>query len=251
MNTGLVYQHLHQNHISAMKPVILTLTALLLLTVMTHAVDPKFKPQNSDGKLPCQLFTPEIKPGEKYPIVLFLHGAGERGDNNTSQLKHGAKVFASPENQEKHPCFIIAPQCPIEQWWSGQNLDNAIAIVDELAKDPRVDTKRLYITGLSMGGFGTWSALEQRPKLFAAAIPICGGGNPSHAKLFKHIPIRAFHGDADKVVTPDKSQSMIDALETAGAKDATLTLYPKVGHNSWKKAYANPEVITWLFSHSK
>ncbi len=234
-----------------MKFITTNITALLLLSLMTHAADQKFEPQKNDGKLPYQLFVPEVNPGRKYPLVLFLHGAGERGDNNTSQLKHGARVFITPENQAKHPCFVIAPQCPKEQWWSGQNLKNAIATVDKFAKDPRIDTKRLYITGLSMGGFGTWSALAQRPKLFAAAIPICGGGNPASAKLFKHVPIRTFHGDADKVVTPDKSQAMIDALEKEEAKDAKLTMYPNVKHDSWTQTYKNPEVMTWLFSQSK
>jgi len=234
-----------------MKTLLSNLTALLLLTVMTHAADPQFEPQTSKGNLPYQLFTPEIKPGENYPLVLFLHGAGERGDNNKAQLKHGAREFIKSENQAKHPCFVIAPQCPKEQWWSGENLDNALTIVKKYAKDPRIDTKRLYITGLSMGGFGTWSALAKEPKLFAAAIPICGGGDPASVKRFKHVPIRAFHGDADKVVTPDKSQSMIDALKAARAKDATLTIYPGVAHNSWTQTYANPEVINWLFSQSK
>lgn len=234
-----------------MNPTISHFATLLLFTIMTHAADPKFEPKEPVGQLPYQLFTPAIKPGEKYPLVLFLHGAGERGDDNTAQLKHGAREFIKPENQAKHPCFVIAPQCPKEQWWAGENVDTALAIVEQFSNDPRIDTKRIYITGLSMGGFGTWSALAKEPKLFAAAIPICGGGDPATAERFKHIPIRVYHGDADTVITPDKSQAMIDALKAAGAKDATLTLYPNVGHNSWAQSYANPEVMAWLFTQSK
>jgi predicted peptidase len=222
----------------------------LALSILTHAVETTFKPQPEQGNIHYLLFTPEITSGKKYPLVIFLHGAGERGNDNKSQLKHGARVFTTAENQAKRPCFVIAPQCPKDQWWSGKNLEDVITIVEKFAKDPRVDTSRIYITGLSMGGFGTWSIIAQRPKLFAAAIPICGGGNPADAKTIKHIPIRAYHGDADKVVTPDKSQSMIDALKSFRAKDATLTLYPNVGHDSWTQTYVDPSVMAWLFEQS-
>lgn len=234
-----------------MKPIINILASILLLTVMTNAADPKFEPNTGKSKIPYLLYTPKTESGKKYPLVLFLHGAGERGNDNSAQLKHGAPAFITPENQAKNPCFVIAPQCPKDQWWPGENLDNVIDIFKKLARDPRIDTDRLYITGLSMGGFGTWDALEKNPRLFAAAIPICGGGNPKAAKLFKRVPIRIYHGDADDVIKLNESQSMIDALDKAKATDAKLTIYPGVGHNSWTQTYNNPEVMTWLFSQSK
>ncbi len=234
-----------------MKSLIYLLAPIIFFTTINLSAEPKFEPSPEKSKLPYQLFTPEIKLGKKYPLVLFLHGSGARGNDNSAQLQKGARVFTTPENQAKHPCFVIAPQCPSGQWWSGESLENAIAIVKELAKDPRIDTNRLYITGLSMGGFGTWNALEKKPNLFAAAIPICGGGNPKAAHLFKHVPIRTYHGDADNVINLSTSQSMIDALDKAKATDAKLTIYPGVGHDSWTQTYNNPEVISWLFSQSK
>lgn len=206
----------------------------------------------------------KIESGKKYPLVIFLHGAGERGKDNKAQLKHGVNAILKHTEKIGEPTFLIAPQCPTGIWWTNIDntakrtaeqkpitlLDAVLELTEDTAKTQAIDPKRIYITGLSMGGFGTWAALAKKPDLFAAAIPICGGGDPKTAAAFKHVPIQIFHGDADTVVKPDGSQKMFDALKQAGS-NAKLTLYPGVGHNSWTQTYDNQEIIRWLFSQTK
>jgi predicted peptidase len=202
---------------------------------------------------------------QRYPLVIFLHGAGERGDDNRIQLKHGMANYAADDLREKFPAFVIAPQCPANQkWvdvdWSGEkhtqppkaspSMHATRELIDALQKEYSIDADRIYITGLSMGGYGTWDALQRFPELFAAGAPICGGGDPSLAERIKHIPIWVFHGEQDTVVKPIRSRSMVEALEAAGAKPK-YTEYPKVGHDSWTATYANPEFHAWLFSQKR
>jgi predicted peptidase len=207
----------------------------------------------------------KIVEGEKYPLVIFLHGAGERGDDNEKQLVHGMRDFASDENMAKYPAFVIAPQCPEERKWAeidwtlesstlpekiSEPLGATLALVDEmLAKEP-IDNNRIYITGLSMGGYGTWDALARRPDFFAAAAPICGGGDPSTVARFKHVPIWAFHGDQDTAVKPNRSREMIEALQSAGG-EPKYTEYKGVAHDSWTQTYADPALHAWLFAQKK
>lgn len=208
-----------------------------------------FKPANYDAK-------------QKYPLVLFLHGAGERGSNNIMQLKHGMKVFTSDAFQAKHPCFIVAPQVPQNQKWSDVNwaeLTNALpdkpsrsmalamGALDSLQKQFSMDAKRLYITGISMGGYGTWDAISRWPDRFAAAAPVCGGGDMRQADKLTKIPIWCFHGDKDTAVPVLRSRNMIEAIKAAGG-NPKYTEYPGVGHNSWDKAYADPELYDWMFA---
>lgn len=200
--------------------------------------------------------------GKKYPLVLFLHGAGERGDDNTKQLVHGAKDFAEEGRRKEFPAFIVAPQCPTGKRWSEvdwskdsstlpESPSDAMALVkellDEMIDNSQVDTNRIYITGLSMGGYGTWDAIARYPNFFAAAIPICGGGDPGTVERFKSTPIWCFHGDEDQAVKVTRSREMVDALKKING-DVKYTEYPGVGHNSWTVTYANPEIYTWLFS---
>lgn len=217
-------------------------------------------------KLPYRIMPPaKIEPGKKYPLVLFLHGAGERGTDNAIQLVHGMTEFASDENRQKYPAFVVAPQCPQELQWVAVNwstdahtmpekptaaLAASLDLVTSLEKEFPIDSDRLYITGLSMGGYGTWDAIQRHPKRFAAAAPICGGGDPAFAKAIKDVPLWAFHGDKDDVVKPGRSTQMIDALKAVGAKPQ-YTLYPGVGHNSWSPTFANPEYYKWLFAQKK
>ncbi len=217
-------------------------------------------------KLNYRLLKPRpFDPAQKYPLVVFLHGAGERGDDNTKQLVHGMNDFASDEIMAKYPALVIAPQCPEGQAWGGINrlarvptpaneLTPALAAtlnaVDALRKEFPIDDKRIYITGLSMGGYGTWNALANRPELFAAAAPICGGGEVSTVNKFKYIPIWAFHGDQDATVPPGQSREMIAALKAAGATPK-YTEYAGVGHNSWAQTYADPALYEWLFAQRK
>lgn len=222
----------------------------------------------ADGgyKLPYRLLRPkDYDAGKKYPLVIFLHGAGERGSDNEKQLVHGMKDFASDDVMEKYPAFVMAPQCPAEEAWGGisrlaknptppDRLAPALAATLKAAEGLRsefsIDDKRIYITGLSMGGYGSWAALTHRPELFAGAVIICGGGQPASVAKFKHVPVWAFHGDQDKVVPPEQSREMVEALKAAGASPK-YTEYPGVGHNSWAATYANRDVYAWLFAQRK
>jgi predicted peptidase len=212
--------------------------------------------------LPYRLLKPEkIEPGQSYPLVLFLHGAGERGADNALQLVHGAGAFATPENRRKHPCFVVAPQCPLDRHWVEVDwalpshtmprepsvpLRLALELVDKLAAELPADKRRFYITGLSMGSFGTWDATARWPRYFAAAVPICGGDAAQAAKL-RNLPIWAFHGDRDATVRPRRTTDMIDAIRKAGGTPK-MTIYPGVEHDSWNRAYADPAVLDWLFA---
>ena len=204
----------------------------------------------------------DYQPSKKYPLVIFLHGAGERGDDNQVQLKHGMKDFADPERRKKFACFVIAPQCPQEQRWSdvdwsarthaipenaSPSMKMVMEVVDTMIESSGVDRTRIYLTGLSMGGYGTWDAIARYPGKFAAAVPICGGGDPNSVDRIGNLPIWAFHGDKDTVVIPERSRDMIDALKKAGVTPK-YTEYPGVGHDSWTATYSNPELYEWLFA---
>lgn len=226
--------------------------------------------QGSKGlTLPYRLF--KVKnpvAGTKYPLILFLHGAGERGNNNTSQLmaNAGATVWATDAHQAKHPAYVIAPQCPSDKQWVdtpwgdgsystttvavSDQLTTALEIADAVATELGTDPARQYITGLSMGGYGTWDAVVRNPTRFAAALPICGAADLSKADLIKLLPLWTFHGDADTTVPPKGTRDMVAALKAAGST-VKYTEYPGVGHDSWSMTYANEEVIDWLFQFKK
>lgn len=218
------------------------------------------------GKLLYRLLKPKgYDPSWRYPLVLFFHGAGERGDDNRRQLLHGMNGFASDKIMDAHPCFVVAPQCPRGlQWvdtpWSADGhtmpdkptapMRMALELVRQLQRDFSIDPSRIYVTGLSMGGFGTWDAIQRHPDWFAAAIPVCGGGDTAKAADIAHIPVWVFHGGSDRVVKTQRSRDMVAALKAAGGSPK-YTEYPGVGHNSWSATYANPDVYTWLFSQHK
>lgn len=244
---------------------------VLLWTTKVQAKDPlpleKRTYKDATGKeLPYQLMQPlVVEKGKTYPLVLFLHGAGERGTDNEKQLVHGVPQFASPDNRKAYPCFLLAPQCPSNQKWvevdwsadthtmpkvQGDAGRMALELVAQALKELPIDPKRVYITGLSMGGYGTWDLLARRPDLFAAAVPICGGADEATAPHIKHIPIWTFHGGKDGVVKPARSRNMIAALEKAGGKPK-YTEYPNVGHDSWNPAYRDPDMFKWLFAQKK
>lgn len=218
------------------------------------------------GKLPYRMLRPKnYDESKSYPLVLFYHGAGERGSDNSRQLVHGMADFASDRARDKYPCFVIAPQCPeAVQWvdtpWTAEAhimpakptepMRLSLELTEALAKEFSIDKQRLYVTGLSMGGFGVWDAMQRRPDLFAAAISICGGGDLNLAKQIAHIPVWAFHGADDPAVKPKRSRDMIAALKAAGG-NPRYTEYPNTGHNSWTATYANREVHEWLFAQRK
>jgi len=203
-----------------------------------------------------------IEPGKKYPVVLFLHGAGERGDDNRNQLAYLPELMSSEEQRAKYPCYLVAPQCRAGKWWIDMKqflgakgevppltsqMEAALAAFKQVLAEEPIDPQRMYLTGLSMGGFGSWALAAQYPKTFAALVPICGGGQPAQAEKLVDMPLWAFHGDADSVVPVARTRTMIEALRAAGG-DPKYTELPGVGHNSWSPAYEDPEgVIPWMF----
>ncbi len=182
-----------------------------------------------------------------YPLLLFLHGIGERG-NDLSKLKvYGpTRICSNPEKASKWPFILVAPQCPDSHFWSAAQLR---LLVEQVCDAYPVDRNRIYVTGLSMGGFGTWSILASWPELVAAAAPICGGGDPKSAKKMANTPIWAFHGEKDPLVPRKLSEDMVAALKGVGNKDVKLTIYPGVGHDSWTKAYADQQLYEWFLSN--
>lgn len=212
--------------------------------------------------LPYRLLKP-VNPQamESFPLVIFLHGAGERGNDNEVHIKHITELVLEPRNRGKYPCYVVAPQCPKNIMWAnfeGSNgnrkvretpsrpMQMVINLIEQVIKEYPIDESRIYITGLSMGGFATWELLARFPEKFAAAVPVCGGGAPSTANAFSHVPIWAFHGAKDKIVVPAESRRMIQALREAGASPG-YTEYPDVEHNSWVYAYDEPHLIHWMF----
>lgn len=202
-----------------------------------------------------------FEPGKLYPMVLFLHGAGERGSDNQSQLVWGAHAFADESFRSEHPAVVIAPQAPTGSFWSdltwlrgdgepSRPLALAHQVVQQYAGSYPIDPDRIYATGLSMGGFGTWDLITQHPDYYAAAMPICGGGNPELAYRLASFPVWTFHGALDTVVPPTLSRAMIDAIREAGGLPG-YTEYPDMDHFSWVPAYEDRFALEWLFSQSR
>lgn len=188
-------------------------------------------------------------PAKRWPLLLFLHGAGERGSDLEVVKKHGPpKRVASGTNL---PFIVVAPQCPANDWWeSTRQVLTLGALLDEVQAKHRVDPDRVYCTGLSMGGYGTWRLACETPDRFAAVIPICGGGRWFAVGAMKSVPAWVFHGAKDPVVPLAESQKMVDALKKAGG-NVELTVYPEAQHDSWTATYDNPAVYEWLLSHTR
>ncbi len=244
-----------------------SVTAFFLAVSLLRAGDAYEKAEfKHDGKsLLYRVLKPAaIEPNKKYPLVLFLHGAGERGNNNSAQLTHGSSLFT--KNRDKFAAFVIFPQCANGKRWTEVNWSDkkphvslkepsepmglTKQMLDGFIKANPVDADRIYVMGLSMGGFGTWDFAQRYPDFVAAAVPICGGADDSTAPKIKHVPIWAFHGSADTVVWTSRSRSMVDALKKAGGV-VRYTEYEKVGHNSWSRAFAEPELLPWLFAQKR
>lgn len=204
----------------------------------------------SDGKasLDYLVYLPEGYDKDKaklWTLVVFLHGAGERGADVQAVRKTG--LTQTLEQRGAIPYVMIAPQCPANTFWNIGTLDK---LLDQALSDYRVDKKRVVLTGLSMGGFGTWNWSVEHPERFAGLVPICGWGKIDQAAALKGMPIWAFHGDADQAVKFASGQAMVDAVKVAGA-EIKFTVYPGVGHNSWGKAYAEPELEAWILARKK
>ncbi len=182
---------------------------------------------------------------ERWPLLLFLHGSGERGDDLELIKKHGPpKQIHEGKN---FPCIVVSPQCPKDQRWQPMALS---ALVDEIVENFRVDEDRIYVTGLSMGGAGSWSLAVYAPHRFAALVPICGGGEVNRAKEIAHLPTWVFHGAKDPTVPLQRSQEMVEALKKHGG-DPKFTVYPDAGHDSWTQTYENAELYDWLLQQKR
>jgi predicted peptidase len=228
----------------------------------------------AEGKvLPYRILYPEnYDKNKKYPLILFLHGAGERGNDNEKQLTHGAKLFIKAENRKNFPAIVVFPQCPAESFWAVTKVDRTVQpikfgfdynetanwpltaandLVKKLVKEEGVDNSKVYIAGLSMGGMGTFESVFRNPELYAAALPICGGGDVNHYdKRILRTAFWMFHGAADAVVNVKLSQEMVEKLKTLKA-EVKYSEYPGVNHNSWDNAFAEKDFLSWMFSHKK
>jgi predicted peptidase len=250
-----------------MKTLLLLLSFLLMTPVLSRAAAMETGFLNATVRkgelsLPYVVYVPRnYSADRRWPVILFLHGAGERGENGLPQTQVGIGT-AIRMNPERFPCVVVMPQCPAGKSW-GAGIPNfspdapdiadlALAALDETVRKYNGDPDRLYLTGLSMGGYGTWYIGSKHPGKFAALLPVCGGGRPAEmAPALKSIPIWAFHGDADTAVPVQRSREMVEAIKAAGGAAIKYTEYPGVAHNSWDRAYGDPDAITWLLSHKR
>jgi len=199
------------------------------------------------GTMDYWLWLPKETPAEGAPLIVFLHGSGERGDDPSVVRKHGPPklVESMPALQ---PFMVVSPQCPAGQWWDVEVIK---ALTDAVVAKFRPNPARLYLTGLSMGGYGTWALAAKYPDFFAAAVPVCGGGDPAQAGRIKDLPLRVYHGAKDEAVPLARSQEMVDALKAAGAADVELIVYPELAHDSWTPTYDDPGLYTWLLTKQR
>jgi predicted peptidase len=212
----------------------------------------KFVQGKSKQGLNYQLFgDPKFDGTKRYPLLIWLHGAGQSGDDNTSQMGGATGVFSKPENQADRPCFILAPQCPSQDiGWKNEVAQNLMALIADLTEALPIDESRLYLTGSSMGGSGTWGIIAKWPDVFACAVPLCGGGDPKMAEVMKNVPVWVFHGDKDDMVPVERSRTMNAALKAVGGNIQYSELAGEP-HNISGVVYAKPELHEWMFQQRK
>lgn len=230
--------------------------------------------KHKDGHvLPYRMLAPEnAKAKKKYPLILFLHGAGERGNDNEKQLTHGSSLFLDSVNREKYPAYVVMPQCPEDSYWANLDVDTttsprtlrfdysknalwplqaALELTAELIEKENVDPERVYVMGLSMGGMGTFEAVYRKPQMFAAALPICGGGDTKmYDQRVRPVRFWVFHGAVDEVVDVKLSRDMVKRLKDLDV-DVQYTEYPNVNHNSWDNVFAEPDLLPWIFKNKR
>ena len=252
------------------KRILCLLTLIGLLSCLTtcaqdklHGFDARtFKGEGGDP-LPYRLFVPEnYESGKKYPMVLWMHGGAGRGTDNRKQIsggnKIGSTVWTKPENQSKNPAFVLAAQFPRRAFRArdesraetNQNLKNIVSLIASIKNKYNIDPDRIYVAGQSFGGYGTWWMIAHNPRMFAAAVPICGGGEPDKARSMKDVAIWAFHGAKDRTVSVERSREMIKAIEKAGGKPK-YTEYKNLGHVIWNRVFANKTLIDWMFKQRR
>ena len=253
----------------------LDVQGLLKKKVIDHALDIYQKKEFVyDGNtLPYRILYPaNYDKSKKYPLLLFLHGAGERGKDNEKQLTWGSKLFLTDDNRKNFPAIVVLPQCPEESFWAVIKVDRTVTpakfefdytsqanwplvaaneLVKKIINEEAVDKKQVFISGLSMGGMGTFESVYRYPELYAAALPICGGGDVKHYdKRVAKVPFWIFHGSADAVVNPQLSRDMVEKLRSLKA-EVKYTEYPGVNHNSWENAFKEPDYLSWMLAHKK
>ena len=220
-----------------------------------------FTSQNQE-KLPYRLLYPlSYDPIKKYPLVLFLHGAGSQGDDNESQLMEVPQVLLKASADSKYACFVLAPQCRKEDAWAwfpkyplcetakepSKSCRLTLDLIDGLIAKLPIDQQRIYVTGLSLGGEGTFDMITQRPHFFAAALPVCGIADSSKVNLMKHTPLWIFHGDSDEINSVEYSRNLVKAFKRQGL-NCRYSEYAGVKHDSWTRAYQEPELLKWMFN---
>lgn len=260
-----------------MNKFLITLCALLIgFTVQAQLDQTAFEKkvyQSGNQQLNYRILYPEnFSKEQSYPVVLFLHGSGERGDDNEAQLVHGSKLFLSEQFRKEFPAIVIFPQCSRDSYWADVDVDRAsyplrfdfkndpepsvalglvMQLMDSIKALPFTKDNQIYVGGLSMGGMGTFEIVSRKPEMFAAAFPICGGSNPDRAKsIAGKVPLWVFHGGKDDVVLPSYSTEMVIAIRQASGI-VKYTLYPNDNHNSWDSTFAEPGLMPWLFSQRK
>lgn len=207
----------------------------------------------SAAGLNFQLYgNPKWSGAERYPLVIWLHGAGQSGSDNEAQMGGATKPFTEEANQEERPCFVLAPQCPDRAiGWKDAVATNLMTLIGELCDSLPIDESRLYLTGSSMGGSGSWRLGTEHPGVFAAIVPLCGGGDPSKAAALKDTPLWAFHGDKDDEVPLDRSKSMVEAIKAAGGDKVIFTILEGEGHIIASGVYAKTDLHEWIFQQQR
>lgn len=204
--------------------------------------------------------------GRMYPLIIFLHGSGECGVDNKSHIKLGLPKLLNSLRVLNEEVIVMAPQCQRGNWWVSRlamrpdyrmdkaptpSLEVLMELIEHVQATWQVDPERIYITGLSLGGFGTWEAIMRYPEVFAGAVPICGGGDLHQVKRLKELPVWIFHGDKDTNVSVECSRRMVEAMRAAGCRKLFYTEYPGVKHNSWDRAYSDQQMIAWLLEQRR
>jgi len=256
-----------------MKKILYTFVFLLFTGIFLQAQNGMYLKKKfifkGDTLLYRVLFPDNYDRSKSYPLVLFLHGSGERGNDNEKQLLHGSSLFTDSLNRINYPAIVLFPQCPADTSWvtlqdtpdgkfniidtkkPAKPLGLAKRLVDYYIKTEAVDSKRIYILGISLGGMGTFDLICRYPKTFAAAIPVCGGVNPGRLRKIHKMPVRIYNGESDNVVSPEFSRSAYNALKRYDSGGVEHIEYSGIGHDSWTPAFAEPDFLKWLFSNKK
>ncbi|MEM6917007.1 MAG: prolyl oligopeptidase family serine peptidase, partial [Verrucomicrobiota bacterium] len=213
----------------------------------------EFQKGTSREGLNFQIYgNPRWKGSERYPLLIWLHGAGQSGSDNEAQMGRPTRIFSSEAHQEEYPSFILAPQCPAREiGWKDSVESDLVALIEDLVANLPIDRSRLYVLGSSMGGFGSWRIAANHPDLFAAVVPICGGGRVGDAETLKDIPIWAFHGDQDADVPVEKSREMVEGIQGAGGEKIRYSELEGKGHLIAAEVCEREDLAPWIYGQTR